>query len=615
MKKFFVIFALFCAVFMISCGSGSDNETAEQPEGTSDSDTVTDNESESQDSSSQDAGKTDTEETPSDDDSDAAEPQRNEGELYGECYPNNTCNEGLVCDTENNICIKDKSSGKDDSDSGDSTDDKDSGEDKNDAEPQPDEDSGTNDDDPGNENDDDGNGSDDDTDTATDTEEAEKCAEAGGNWNAAEKECTKTADCPDKPANSVWNGAYSYTRTYTDGEWSAEIPTEYSTISGTCKYKCKETHYYHDNQCLNPCDTNPCAEIANAKADTCLASSWQNYSCECNEGYFWNQMKCKKPLNIGNICTGQNKCYNNNKEETITCPSSTSADFYGQDAQFTSKCTPQSFTLESNVFVDNETGLSSESNVVVDNNTGLIWEKSLSSGTYGFEKRTIHCNALNKSNYAGKSNWRVPNPIELLTIVDHSKSNPATNLNFTGMPTENSTYLWTNKERKVNSNTYGYYFSPSYGTYDAHGEKGKAYKVICVSGNELLPAASSDFTTSSDGKTVTDTRTGLIWQKEYATDKTWQQALAYCQSLNTERYGGYSKGWRLPNRNELASLLDLTKSNASNFPDMPNSTFWSSTTSAGATSGAWQVYFYWGDSHSYNKTNNSLHVRCVRNAE
>jgi len=29
------------------------------------------------------------------------------GEIYGECYPNKTCNEGLICDKDYNICIKD----------------------------------------------------------------------------------------------------------------------------------------------------------------------------------------------------------------------------------------------------------------------------------------------------------------------------------------------------------------------------------------------------------------------------------------------------------------------------------------------------------------------------
>ncbi len=42
---------------------------------------------------------------------------RKQGELYGECYPNDTCNAGLICDVENNICIKDNGETSDDSDS------------------------------------------------------------------------------------------------------------------------------------------------------------------------------------------------------------------------------------------------------------------------------------------------------------------------------------------------------------------------------------------------------------------------------------------------------------------------------------------------------------------
>ena len=47
---------------------------------------------------------------------DNEETGRKQGELYGECYPNATCNKGLVCDEENNICIKDPNGGSNDSD-------------------------------------------------------------------------------------------------------------------------------------------------------------------------------------------------------------------------------------------------------------------------------------------------------------------------------------------------------------------------------------------------------------------------------------------------------------------------------------------------------------------
>ena len=607
MKKIFVIFALFCAVFMISCGSGSDNETAEQPDGTSDSDTVTDNDPESPDSSSQDAGKTDTEETPSDDDSDAAEPQRNEGELYGECYPNNTCNEGLVCDTENNICINDDSTGNDDSDSGDPTNDKDAGEDKNDAEPQPDEDSG----DP--QPDEDNNAGENDE---------EKCIAAGGTYrlNGEGSSCTKTADCAEAPSNSVWNdgkeGGESgkFTQTLTDSGWNPLSHSSiYSLNAGECKYKCKETYFYYDSQCLNPCDNNPCAEIANAIPDMCQASSREDYSCGCKAGYIWNVTQCKK-ITIGSICTGQTKCYNASKE-LQECPESASGsgssyNFYGQDAQFTDKCMSQNFTP----------GTETLTGTVFDNNTLLTWEQSLSEGNYIWENAHEHCDDLNNSNdgegFAGIKTWRVPNPIELLTIVDNSTCKPATNSNFTGMPIDNNVYLWTNKEYDT---TYAYFFIPSTGgSYgnNSNCSKTNTYQVLCVSGEEMKQAVSSDFTTSSDDKTVTDTRTKLMWQKAYTTNKTWKNALVYCHTLNSQNYAEYTD-WRLPNKNELASLISYERSGSSYsyFPDMPNKWFWSSSTRVDSINYAWAVGFNTALVSPQAKSSENGNVRCVRNAE
>ena len=592
MKKFLVIFALLCAVFLISCGSDSDNETAEQPDGNSD--TVTDNESGSPDSSSQDAGKTDAEETASDDDSDAAEPQRNEGELYGECYPNNTCNEGLVCDTENNICIKDDSAGNDDS-----TNDKDAGEDRNDAEPQPDEDTG----DPKPDN-----------DSGTGENDEEKCIAAGGTYrlNGEGSSCTKTADCAEAPSNSVWNdgkeGGESgkFTQTLTDSGWNPLSHSSiYSLNAGECKYKCKETYFYYDSQCLNPCDSNPCAEIANAIPDKCQASSREDYSCGCKEGYVWNVMQCKK-ITIGSICTGQTKCYNNTSE-LGNCPSE-NKDFYGQDPQYTDKCIAQSFTFT--------LGTEPLAGTVFDNNTGLTWEQSPSENTYTWENAHEHCDDLNNSNdgegFAGIKTWRVPNPLELLTIVDISTQGPATNSYFANISHSSEANLWTSKDK---DSSYAKAFYTYYGSYDDARAKTNPYKVLCVSGYEMEPAVSSDFTTSSDDKTVTDTRTKLMWQKA-TTNKNWRNALAYCQSLNTgtEPYAGYTD-WRLPNKNELASLLDLGKSSNpySNFPDMPSNFFWSSSTILKSEK-AWRVNFNTGNVTYYNKSQQH-DVRCVRNAE
>lgn len=71
---------------------------------------------------------------------------------------------------------------------------------------------------------------------------------------------------------------------------------------------------------------------------------------------------------------------------------------------------------------------------------------------------------------------------------------------------------------------------------------------------------------SSDGLTVNDTNTGLIWQRSPDTngdssitmaDKlTWTQAQAHPATLNAAKYGGYSD-WRLPTIKEQYSLMDF----------------------------------------------------------
>ena len=111
---------------------------------------------------------------------------------------------------------------------------------------------------------------------------------------------------------------------------------------------------------------------------------------------------------------------------------------------------------------------------------------------------------------------------------------------------------------------------------------------------------------------VTDSETGLVWQKSYVGDKTWKEALAYCENLT---YAGYSD-WRLPDKNELASLINYAKYKpSSDFPDMPSQdfSFWSSTTyvSEYDQKSAWSVYFRKAYISFSDKTI-SHHVRCVR---
>ncbi len=299
-------------------------------------------------------------------------------------------------------------------------------------------------------------------------------------------------------------------------------------------------------------------------------------------------------LTLGNICTGQTSCYN--ASSSMTCPSSSSADFYGQDAYYASlgKCTPQSFTVQT---------ISSQE-LVIDNNTGLMWQQTIPTEKYTWQSAKSYCSDLT---YAGYSDWRLPTPQEFLTIIDNSKYNLA--IDTTYFPDMPSSDFWFWSSSTYVHNTDGAWYVGFNNGSVYYDYKYSQYYVRCVRGATL---PTSWFNSSVNGNLiVTDTETGLVWQKRYDSGKTWQEALSYCESLT---YAGYSD-WRLPNKNELASLVNYEKYDpASDFQGMPNNSFWSSSTLVKDTSYAWEAYFSNGSVNVSNKTS-SYHVRCVRNVE
>ncbi|MEQ1838135.1 MAG: DUF1566 domain-containing protein [Candidatus Nitrotoga sp.] len=140
-------------------------------------------------------------------------------------------------------------------------------------------------------------------------------------------------------------------------------------------------------------------------------------------------------------------------------------------------------------------------------------------------------------------------------------------------------------------------------------------------------AAQAALFDNGDG-TVTDTVTNLIWDRcsqgqsgatcatGSATIMIWAAALTAAVTANTANYKGYSD-WRVPSKNELESLVDITKAtnpviDLAAFPATPTGSFyWSSTTYAPDPAMAWDVYFGTGSSFADVKTV-SGQVRLVR---
>ena len=105
---------------------------------------------------------------------------------------------------------------------------------------------------------------------------------------------------------------------------------------------------------------------------------------------------------------------------------------------------------------------------------------------------------------------------------------------------------------------------------------------------------------------VLDAQTGLIWQKEYITDRTWSQAMDYCRTLI---YAGYDN-WKLPTIDELQALLGGSNP-VSDFPGMPNEWFWSSSPISTSAISARILSFNSGSSSGNNK-DTKLYARCVQ---
>ena len=315
--------------------------------------------------------------------------------------------------------------------------------------------------------------------------------------------------------------------------------------------------------------------------------------------------------------TGQTKCYDD--EQEITCPQP-GEDFYGQDAQYS--CNPQSYTkLDAN---GNDLPVEANEWVMVrDNVTGLIWEVKTNdggihdthNGYWWDDAQDGFIATLNAQNFGGFSDWRLPTVKELSFIRNMDTYQPAINTDF--FPNTQAFYYWSSTTNAGNPfyawivDFFDGFVIPGYKSFYITWQS-----TLCVLAVRGVQCGSlGNYIHNKDG-TVTDTETGLMWQKDTAPGTyTWKQALAYA---DTSTLAGY-EDWRLPNVNELESLVEYSQYDPSidttYFPNTQSSTYWSSTTGAPGPFYAWIVDFFDGHMEPDFKSSNSLYVRVVRGGQ
>jgi len=254
--------------------------------------------------------------------------------------------------------------------------------------------------------------------------------------------------------------------------------------------------------------------------------------------------------------------------------------------------------------------------VIVDSVTQLHWQKGYSDTTLDWTGAHHYCDTLT----VASAKWRLPTRIEMMSIVDYTRTSPAIDKNTFNSPSNffHTASPWILTIKDTTRPKCAWVFNFYEGLTSNAGGMANFYNVCCVQddGSGTLPAAipANQYTQVSTGE-VQDNYTSLIWQQGQSTAQMVRDsALQYCATLNLN---GHT--WRVPSIKEIATLVDETKVagalNTTMFPGTaPSDWYWSSSAWAGTASkspgGGWGINF--DDGYTGYSKNTTGWVRCVR---
>lgn len=283
------------------------------------------------------------------------------------------------------------------------------------------------------------------------------------------------------------------------------------------------------------------------------------------------------------------------------------------------------------------------SGTVTDLLTGLMWTRDANPGDFPMDWPEAHefISRMNRNREHGFDDWRLPDRRELRSLISHQTRNPALP---EGHPFVNvfPGWYWSATSAAINDSFAWYVHMEGGRTF--YGAKNQYYLAwpVRAAGNgvlpatgqaddsafgaawpqprfEIIPRSSNKGGTNSDacdcgsgkGDIIRDHLTSLTWRR--VSDLTrepvlWSEALEAVRKLNSEDADdpagaecSYETGrsndtdiWRLPNINELESLVDMSRHD----PALPaghpfkecREVYWSSTTSMFEPDWAWALY-------------------------
>jgi len=240
---------------------------------------------------------------------------------------------------------------------------------------------------------------------------------------------------------------------------------------------------------------------------------------------------------------------------------------------------------------------------VRDNVTGLVWARAVhTNGRQSWANAGKLCNSMV---YGGRSNWRLPNPVELMSLRRGGTGLLSGRMVDKVFTSWRNLFHWTDKAFEGTQHVGVTFVDPNQ-TYN-HRVGGGTTHYRCVSGDNI-PISLQDM---GDG-TVLDHSTRLRWQQGENKATTWMGALVGCEGLTLAG----ATDWRLPNYKELFSAnwyhgnTNLPTFHRYLFPSSSTGmAYWSSSTTHGVAQNATALYK--NDLLQYPKTK-ALNYRCVR---
>jgi hypothetical protein len=261
---------------------------------------------------------------------------------------------------------------------------------------------------------------------------------------------------------------------------------------------------------------------------------------------------------------------------------------------------------------------------VLDRLTGLIWLQNANPAEFPMAWHEAHAYvaAVNREKALGHEDWRMPNRRELRSLICHQSARPALP---EGHPFGNvyPGWYWTSTTAAIHPGCAWYVHTE--GGRMFYGQKKQFYLLWPVrgAGLDILPATGQNQCFANGGRRVpcggsgqdgelclgrswpkprfeiagdaiVDRLTHLRWLQRAdltASAVTWGDAFRAVAEWKEE---SGERGWRLPNINELESLVDCSE----HHPALPSGhgfthlreAYWSSTTSMFEPDWAWALY-------------------------